>query len=158
MVLPPTIRRELCNHKIFGFKMKKGEDPVRALCGLEDLAARMENATIPIDSDTVYTCFMNGLLKSEYEQEIRDIGLMENYVREEIVRLVPNRCETLKQRQGQNGTSDSYALLAQSRGNGRRGVRGGRGGGRGGGRRSGREGSNGGAAGEDARNLDSVTC
>ena len=79
---------------MFGFKMKKGEDPVRALCGLEDLAARMDN----VDSDTMYTCFMNGLLKSEYEQEIRDIGLMENYVREEIVRLVRNRCETLKQR------------------------------------------------------------
>ena len=53
--------------------MRKGEDPVRALCGLEDLAARM---------DTMYTCFMNGLPKSEYEQEIGDIGLLKNYVRQ----------------------------------------------------------------------------
>lgn len=103
--------------------------PVRELCGLEDLAARMERARIPIDANTMFTCFINGLPKSEFEQEIRDIGLMETYNRKEIVRLVRNRFETLKKRQDQNGPSN--ALIAHVRGNGRRGGRGGRGGGRG---------------------------
>ena len=48
---------------------------------MEDLAATMERAQIPIDSDTMHTCFVTGLLESEHEQEIRDIGLMKNYVR-----------------------------------------------------------------------------
>ena len=81
----------------------------------------MKRAQIPIDSDTMYTCFMNGLLKSDYEQEIRDIGLMKHYVREDIVRLVRNRYETLKGERENKESSSMHALVCEGRGNGRRG-------------------------------------
>lgn len=143
---------------MFGFKNREGEDPVQGLCALEDLAAKMEVAEIPIDANTMFTCFMNGLSASEYEQEIRDIGLMKKYDRADIVRLVRTRYETLKTAKGKTSTS-MHALVCHDRGRGRRGG-GGRGkSGRGrDGRRSGREESGDGAAAGTGVNLDSVTC
>jgi len=141
--------------QMFSFKNGEGKDPVQGLCSLEDLAAKMDLAGIPIDANTVYTSFMNGLPPSEYEHEIRDIGLMKDYDREEIVRLVRNRYETLQTARDKKKKSvNMHGLVCQERGKGRRGG-GGRGkAGRGrGGRRSGREDSSDGtAAGEG------VTC
>lgn len=75
--------------------MPKRNNPVEELGDVEDLAAKMELAGIGVDSNTMLVCYMNGLPKSEYEQEIRDIGLIKTFNRDEIIRLVRNRYEIL---------------------------------------------------------------
>ena len=149
--------------KMSGFKMKAGEDPVQALFELDALQEKMERAHIPIDTDTKYTHFLNGLPKSEFEQEQRDIGLMETYDREEIVRLVHNRYETLKRAREEdqaNKTADAHALACVEQGRSRvqRPHHGKSSGGRGGGRRSGRENGDDGKAAGGRRNMDGVIC
>lgn len=87
---------------------------------------------------------MDSLPPVEYEPEIRDIGLMDNYHRKGTIRTV---FETLKKT---GGSPQLNAHSCQHHGNGRRGFgRGTSAGGRGGNRNN--------AAAEDERNLDLVT-
>lgn len=136
--------------------MGKDDIPVAELLGIEDRAAVVYKGEVGVNANTTQTCFMNGLPKIEYAQEIWDIGLMETCDRDEIIRLVQNRHDILTQGK-KKGSSGLNAFVAQERGNGRHGG-GGRGkSGRGrGGRQSGREGGNDSAS--AGKNMDSVTC
>lgn len=79
----------------------------------------MELAEIPMMLKHSVHLFHDGLSKSEYEKEIRDIGLMRDYNREDIVRLVRNRYATLQKTKKKS--PDMHGLICNERGKGRRG-------------------------------------
>lgn len=97
-----------------------------------------DRAKIPVDTDTTTpTCYVNGLHKSEHEEETRGVGRMETYNRKEFFGLVHHRIiasphhrigTMKKQRQDSKVSSNFRALITHAR-DGRRGGRGGRGGG-----------------------------
>lgn len=68
------------------------------MIGLEQLQAKLESVNMKIHPDTIYTCFVHGLPEVEYAQEIRDIGLMDGYDRDAIMRITRNRYEILQGR------------------------------------------------------------
>lgn len=138
--------------KLLEFKMGKNDDPVKKLLGLEQLQAKLESVNMKLNPETIYMCFVHGLPEVEYAQEIRDIGLMDGYDRDTIMRIVRNRYELLQGKK--NASYNHHALYNRAVQGTRRG-----GGSRGrssrgrGGKRSSEENGN-----ENDNDADSVTC
>ena len=67
-------------------------------------------ASISVDDNTLYTCFVAALPAAEYALEIRDLNLKQVYDRKGIINLVRRKFETLGK---SKGSADPLALVVK---------------------------------------------
>lgn len=98
---------------LYSFTTGKGGNPVEKLYAFEDLGETLVNATIIVDDNTLYPCFINAL-PAECALEIRDLSLEQVHDKKEVLNLVRSQYETLLPTFGKSkGSLNSLALVGK---------------------------------------------